>query len=564
MPKKKFLTAWSRCFSIKLGIHSSGNFQKSTCIVLFLLFLLPCVVVSAAEQPNIIFIMADDHASHALSAYFRDDVVDKMGAPRSQINETPNLDTLASEGMIFTNAFCTNSICGPARATLLTGKYSHKNGYKYNDRLFNTYQQTFPKLLKQAGYQTAIIGKLHLLCDVKKAGFDVDKTLFWQGTYFDPSIGGEIIKGYTTDIIMDQAIDWLQNDRDDTRPFYLSIHHKAPHRGWESDESHKEMYLDEEIPIPTTFNDDYSTRSSAASRARMTIDKDLLEADYKLPIPSGLTPQEIKEFKQQAWLKDYLRTIASIDDNMGYLLEFLETSGLSENTIVIYTSDQGFFLGDHGWFDKRFMYEESLRYPLIVRFPGIITQGTVTENMVLNVDFAPTFLDFAGVAVPGDMQGRSMRPLLEGSSPSDWRTSMYYRYYEELGPPLAHSVPRHYGVRTDRYKLIYFDNLKEWELFDLEEDPYEVNNVYSDPAYTTIISELKDEMERLQIELEDDGSPWWWGCTPAQASMGYNSNKSMLSGIFEVLIVMIIPFFLITFMRIRRRLKSKNQFFNRH
>ncbi len=557
MLKDIIIATKAKCFSAAHGTQSYKKIQKSAFVIMFLVFLFPCVVASAAEQPNIIFIMADDHASHALSAYFRDDVVDKMGAERSQINETPKLDALASEGMIFTNAFCTNSICGPARATLLTGKYSHKNGYKYNDRIFNTSQQTFPKLLKQAGYQTAIIGKLHLLSDATKMGFDVAKTLFWQGTYFDPSIGGKTIEGYTTDVITDEAIDWILNGRNPSKPFYLSIHHKAPHRNWEVDDAHKDMYVDETLPLPVTFNDDYSTRSRAAEMAEMKIEEFMSEWDYKEPIPLGLTPQEEKEWIQQAWLKEYLRTIASIDDNVGHLLEVLDNTGLANNTIVIYTSDQGFFLGDHGWFDKRFMYEESLRYPLIVRFPGTIAESTVSEYMVLNVDFAPTFLDYAGIAIPSDMQGRSIRPLLEGTPPPDWRTSMYYRYYDDAGAPLSSNVQQHYGVRNERYKLIYYNTLNEWELFDLQEDPYELLNVYDDPAYATVVSELKDEIERLQTELKDDGSPWWWGCTPAQASLGQQSSKAVLSGIFEVLIVMIIPFSLITFIRIRRRLKSK-------
>jgi len=452
-----------------------------------------------ADPPNIIFIMSDDHAAHAVSAYYGK----TGGTNRAKINETPNIDTLASQGMMFTNAFCTNSICGPARATVFTGKYSHRNGYKYNDRPFNTSQQTFPKLLKQAGYQTAIFGKLHMLCDANKLGFDVDKTLVWQGTYFNPSIGGQKIEGYTTDIITDETIDWLLTGRDPSKPFYISLHHKAPHRNWEVDDPHKDMYVDETIPFPETFNDDYSTRSSAATMAEMKIEEFMSEWDYKEPIPAGLSPQEEKEWIQQTWIKEYLRTIASIDDNVGRLLEFLDSSGLANNTIVIYTSDQGFFLGDHGWFDKRFMYEESLRYPLIVRFPETIAEGAVSEQMVLNVDFAPTFLDYAGVAIPGDMQGKSLRPLLEGEPPSEWRTSMYYRYYEELGAPLASNVQQHWGVRNDRYKLIYFNKLKEWELFDLQADPDELNNVYNDPAYAAVVSELKEEIICQQAELED-------------------------------------------------------------
>ena len=497
-----------------------GLSNSLMCFVLVCLLSCCCTPSGSSETqspadrpPNFVFIMADDHASHALSAYFRKDVLDKLETPRTQINETPNLDRLADEGVVFTHAFCTNSICSPARATILTGKYSHKNRLTHNWIPFDAGQQTFPKLLQQAGYQTALIGKWHLQAsDAVDAGFDFAKTLsglLGQGTYYDPKLGGETIEGYTTDIITDQAIAWLQNGRDENRPFYLSIHHKAPHRNWESDEAHQDLYVGETIPTPATFNDDYSTRSSAAQMARMKIAEDLTELDYKLPIPPGLTPQEEKEFKQQAWIKDYLRTIASIDDNVGRLLDYLDTSGLRENTIVLYTSDQGFFLGDHGWFDKRFMYEESLRIPLIVRFPAEIAPGTVEDHMVLNVDFAPTFLDYAGIEIPSDMQGRSFRPLLEGQEPSDWRTSMYYRYYEEFGPPLGHSVSMHYGVRTDRYKLIYYNKLNEWELFDLQSDPYELVNVYSDPAYANVVGELKTELDDLRTGLDDNDEAVW-------------------------------------------------------
>jgi len=505
------------------------------------------------ERPNIIFIMADDHAAHAVSAY-----QGRFGnAVHARINETPNIDRLASEGMLFTNAFCTNSICGPARATLLTGKYSHKNNYKKNDMRFDTSQQTFPKLLKLAGYQTAIVGKLHLLCDAVEAGFDLDKTLYWQGTYFDPLIAEETIYGYTTDIITDEAIAWLQNGRDESKPFYLSIHHKAPHRNWESDDAHAGMFLDEDLPLPITFDDDYSSRSSAAKLARMTIEQDLNEADYKLEIPPDLTPQQVKEFKHQGWLKDYLRTIASIDDNLGHLLTYLETSGLAANTMVIYTSDQGFFLGDHGWFDKRFMYEESLRFPLIVRYPQVIDQGAVNSQMVLNVDFAPTFLEYAGVEIPADMQGQSFRPLLEGESPPDWRTSMYYRYYEELGPPLAHAVKRHYGIRTERYKLIYFDTISQWELFDLQEDPHELNNEINDPAYASVVDDLKNQMEQLRADLEDDDDDGAvWGCTPALASTGGPGRRNAVSGVTEVLIILTAPLLVILLRRKIRRKRS--------
>lgn len=447
-------------------------------------------IKSERKPPNIIFIMTDDHASHALSCY------------GSKINKTPNLDRIAKEGMRFTNCFCTNSICAPSRAVILTGKYSHLNGVTDNAVEFDGSQQTFPKLLQKAGYKTAIIGKWHLKTD--PTGFDYWNILPGQGIYHNPVLieMGQRKKhtGYVTDIITDLCLKWLK-ERSGDKPFCLMYHHKAPHREWEPDDKHAKMYEDIDIPLPETFNDDYKTRCAAARQQEMTIEHHLNEKDLKMKPPEGLTGQESKKWKYQRYIKDYLRCVASVDDNVGRLLDYLDSSGLAENTIIFYTSDQGFYLGDHGWFDKRFMYEESLRMPLLVRYPKKIKAGSINNDLVLNLDFAPTFLDLAGVAVPGDMQGHSIRSLLKGSTPKDWRDSMYYHYYEY---PAVHSVKRHYGVRTKRYKLIHFYyDIDAWEMYDLEKDPNELNNLYDNSAYADIVKQLKTELERLRKEFKD-------------------------------------------------------------
>ena len=445
-------------------------------------------VASGGRRPNILFIMSDDHASHALSCY------------GSVINKTPNLDRIAEAGMRLDNCFCTNSICAPSRATILTGKYSHKNGVLDNRLKFDGSQQTFPKLLGQAGYQTAMIGKWHL--KTLPTGFDYYNVLPGQGLYHDPVFieGGEkkTHPGYVTDLITDFTIDFLEK-RDQEKPFCVMCHHKAPHRRWEPDEAHASMYDDKDVPKPVTYDDDYSARGTAAHEAEMRMLDHLTTKDVKSEFPEGLSDEELKHWKYQRYIKDYLRVIASVDDNVGRLLNYLDESGLSDNTLVIYTSDQGFYLGDHGWFDKRFMYEHSLRMPFIARLPGAIPVGSTGGAMVLNVDFAPTFLDYAGVAVPDDVQGKSARRVLEGKPPKNWRTSMYYQYYEY---PAVHMVRRHYGVRTNRYKLIYFYGVDEWELYDLERDPNELQNVYDDPANAALIKKLKAELERLRRELD--------------------------------------------------------------
>ena len=472
-----------------------------------------CELPEEEPTPNIIFIFTDDHSANAVSAY------------GSVINETPNIDRIAAEGMLFQNCFVTNSICAPSRATILTGKYSHLNGQLTNGQIFDGGQQTFPKLLRQAGYETAMIGKWHLRSD--PTGFDYWRVLIGQGPYYNPPMRSSAdtiqFTGYTTDIITDLTLEWLQEKRDESKPFMVMYQHKAPHRRWEPSPDHLNTYDDIEIPEPPTLFDDYSGRSTAARTQNMSIANNLTDRDLKIVPPPNLTEEQLEvwnaaygpkndairanpltgeefvRWKYQRYIKDYLRSVASVDDNIGRILDYLDESGLAENTIVIYNSDQGWYLGEHGWYDKRWMYEESLRTPLVIRWPGYITPGGRNEDFVSNVDFAATFLDIAGAPIPDDLQGRSIKSLFVGETPEDWRTSFYYQYYEYPG---AHCVQRHYGVRTDRYKLIYFYLLDEWELFDLEEDPNELNSVYADPAYAEIVDELKTELDRLRVEYE--------------------------------------------------------------
>ncbi len=458
-------------------------------------------------KPNILFIMSDDHASHAMSCY------------GSRINQTPNLDRIAREGMRFDNCFCTNSLCEPSRAGILTGTYNHVNGVTTIGAHLDNRLENVAKILQRDGYQIAVIGKWHLGQGEAHwpTGFDYWNILQGQGPYFDPEMvrNGEKVQysGYTTDLITDLSLDWLKG-RDRERPFFLMYHHKAPHRHWEPDDKHAQLYEDVDIPEPPTFDDDYSNRAHAAREARMRVADDLNELDLKQPVPEGLNAAEEKSWKYQRYIKDYLRCVASIDDNVGRVLDYLEEEGGAvEDTIVIYTSDQGFFLGDHGWYDKRFMYEESLRMPFIIRYPREIEAGSVCEEMMLNVDFAPTWLDCAGIDIPDHMQGRSCRPLLNGETPGDWQQGIYYRYWMHLS---HHNVAAHYGVRTHRYKLIYYygdacgqpnaiDERRdpEWELFDLQEDPCELNSVYGDPAYCEVASDLTRKLHELQEKLGD-------------------------------------------------------------
>ncbi len=470
----------------------------------------------AGKRPNILYIMSDDHAAHAIGAY------------GSRINRTPQIDRLAREGMRLDRCFAVNSICTPSRASILTGKYSHVNGVPVFNR-FDGSQPTVAKYLQAAGYHTGMIGKWHLGSD--PTGFEYWCILPGQGVYHNPAFltpAGRIVKdGYVTDIITDLSIEFLK-DRPKDRPFFLMCHHKAPHRAWDPDAKHSQMYADVAIPEPSTLHDDYATRTDAAREAEMTVAKDLTNRDLKLAPPPGaegpalqkwnatkptevtlevdgqrntLTGEALAQWKYQRYIKDYLRCVASIDDNVGRLLDCLEKEGLRENTLVIYTSDQGFFLGDHGWYDKRFMYEESIRMPFLVRWPGVVKPGATQSAIGLNIDFAPTFMEAAGLPIPADMQGRSLLPVLRNHLPRDWRTSMYYRYYHDPGD---HNTRAHYGVRTETHKLIYFWKKDQWECYDLVKDPRELRNVYNDAAYAPVVAQLKRELYRLKKEVKDE------------------------------------------------------------
>ncbi len=469
------------------------------------------------NRPNILFIMTDDHAAQAMSCY------------GSVLNHTPSLDRIAREGMRFDNCFSTNSICAPSRAVILTGKHSHINGVRDNRTEFDGGQITFPKLLRDAGYQTAMIGKWHLRSN--PTGFDYWNVLPGQGHYYNPDLieMGEEKQhtGYVTDILTDIALDWLDKGRDKARPFMMMFHHKAPHRNWQPALRHLDIYNETEFPEPPNLFDDYATRSDAAREQEMSIAEDMLP-DYDLKMgeaPDRMTPgqkkawdyayapkkawyeenkpqgKELVRWKYQRYLEDYLGCIQAIDESIGRVLDYLDSSGLAENTLVIYTSDQGFYLGEHGWFDKRFIYEESLRMPFLVRLPERIPAGAVNTDLVSNLDFAPTLLEAAGASVPADMQGASLSRLIRGGEEPEWRQAYYYHYYEY---PAVHMVKRHFGVRTERYKLVrFYYDIKAWELYDLEKDPLEMNNVYGDPAYADITAQLKRELSRLQMKYGD-------------------------------------------------------------
>jgi arylsulfatase A-like enzyme len=450
----------------------------------------------AQERPNIILILSDDHANHAISCY------------GSKINKTPNLDRLAAGGMRFDRAMVVNSLCGPSRASILTGKYTHQHGFYDNQRgrQFDGSQTTFPKLLQLAGYETAIFGKWHLNSD--PTGFDRWKIIHDFAHYLNAKFRGNLadenepraIDGYTTDFIFDFGLDWLKTRKETNRPFFLMITPQAPHRNWVPDEKHAGKYEDQMIPKPATFDDDLSTRGAAAHECRMSILSDLRKTDVKSDPPAGLSDAERKMWNYQRFIKDYLRVVASVDDNIGRLLDHLDSAGLTRNTVVIYTSDNGFFLGDHGWFDKRFMYEEALRVPLIVRFPAAASVGDSSDAMALNIDIPSTILDLAHAPIPKEMQGRSLKPILTHQPPADWRQSVYYHYYEQEP---EHNVAPHYGVRTATHKLIHFYTHDQWELYDLPRDPHELQNRYDDPAYAALRDQLKAELHRLREEFED-------------------------------------------------------------
>jgi arylsulfatase A-like enzyme len=479
--------------------------------------LLALAATAAAERPNILFIMTDDHAAHAMSCY------------GSKVNSTPQMDRLAKGGTRFTNAFVTNSICTPSRATLLTGKYSHANGTP----VFNTFdgsQQTVAKLLQGAGYHTGMIGKWHL--GSEPTGFDRWVILPGQGVYNDPAFltpaGRLTIKGYATDITTDLGVEWLET-RPKDKPFLLFLHHKAPHREWTPSEKYREEFAKKTFPEPGTLFDKFDTRPAALPENQQTLARDFTHRDLKIEAPADLPPgpkrqqwngtrpkelevkspdgsvrkltgDDLTRHIYQRYMQDYLACVQSVDDGIGRVLDYLDKNGLSKNTIVIYTADNGFFLGDMGLYDKRFMYEPSLRVPLLASGPGV-KAGAVTDSFALNVDFAPTFLDLAGEKIPADMQGRSLAPILRGETPGDWRTTMYYRYYHDPG---HHNTRAHYGVRTATHKLIYYWKKDAWEMFDLVADPTEQRNLAGDPAHSAKLAELKAELARVKAAVKDN------------------------------------------------------------
>lgn len=463
------------------------------------------------RRPNIVLILTDDHASHAISAY------------GSVVNRTPRIDEIAATGARLDNCFCTNAICAPSRASILTGTYSHINGVTTLSTPIDAGQPTFATQLKQAGYRTAIVGKWHLGDGPghNPEGFDYWDVLIEQGEYFDPTFlsadGLRTEPGYATDIITDLSLHWAES-LDGDEPWCLLIHHKAPHRPWEPDEKHAGLYADP-IPLPATFDDDYATRSAAARHATMRIAEYLAEEDLKLTPPEGLSYEELAVWKYQRYMQDYLAVVASVDDNVGRVIDWLRDTGQFDDTLLMYTSDQGFFLGDHGWFDKRFMYEESLRMPFVLSYPRAIAPGQTHEGIVTNVDIAQTILDAAGVPHHNRMQGRSFYGDLTGTADAGPPAEgLYYRYWENDSP--LHHVLAHYGYRDTRYKLIYFYNdgmglpgcgpytyPPEWELYDLHEDPHELRNVYHDPAYAQVREQLKEKMWYAQAAVGDVPHP---------------------------------------------------------
>lgn len=491
--------------------------------------------IDAAKQsrPNIIFIFTDDHASQSISAY------------GSKINVTPHIDRIAEEGAIFLNSFCGNSICGPSRATILTGLHSHTNGFMTNTNRFDSSQQTFPKLLQKAGYATAMIGKYHLH-DTPK-GFDHWMILPGQGKYYNPDLitpeGKVRIEGHCTNIVTDLGLKWLDVDRDQDKPFMLMLQHKAPHRTWMPAPEELGLYRDADIPEPDTLFDDYKGRGKAAANTEMEIDRHMFFAyDLYCPIDkneglykayqsnigrlndeqrkawdaayepeneafrknmANMSEKDIVRWKYQRYVKNYLRCIAGVDRNVGRVLQYLDDNPkLKENTIIIYSSDQGFYLGEHGWYDKRWMYEESLAMPFVVRWPGVIEPGTQVEEIIQNIDYAPTFLDIAGTKPETPMHGRSMLDLMrEDAEP--WRTGVYYHYYEY---PRPHRVAPHEGIRTKQFSLmhLYHQDHAYWELYDLDKDPQQVKSVYDDPAYAETVKQLKGELEGLKKQYQVD------------------------------------------------------------
>jgi arylsulfatase A-like enzyme len=471
---------------------------------------------AAQPRPNIVFLFSDDHAAHALSAY-RPHLEYGVRLP-----DTPNLDRLAAKGMLFVNAFVANSICAPSRAAFLTGQYGHINGVMTNREVFDPANITFPRLLQDAGYATALFGKWHLRS--APVGFDRYEVLSGQGPYYNPvlSDGRDSVRftGYTQDIITDRALRWIGERGDTTQPFLVMLHYNAVHRYWDPGPEQLPLYRDTLFAEPPTFWDDGARRASPFLLQELEIARDLFARDLKLEEPAGLTAEQLalwksfydpeneraagltgdalRRWKYQRYIGDYMRVVAALDTNVGRVLDHLDAAGLRDNTIVVYASDQGFFLGDRGWFDKRWMYEESLRMPLLVRWPGVVEPGSVNTNLVMNLDVAPMLLEAAAVGAPTSMQGRSFVPLLRGAAPGDWRDAIYYQYFEY---PDWHMVHRHYGVRTSRYKLIHYYEIGEWELFDLARDPHELASVHEDTQYADVRALLETRLTSLRQEF---------------------------------------------------------------
>ncbi|MCH5234539.1 MAG: sulfatase [Muribaculaceae bacterium] len=483
------------------------------------------------EPLNIVYIMTDDHTAQMMSCY------------DTRYAETPNLDRIANDGVKFVNSYVANSLSGPSRACMLTGKHSHKNGFTDNTTcVFDGSQPTFPKYLQKAGYQTALFGKWHL--ESLPQGFDRWEIVPGQGDYYNPDFiieTGDTVQnhGYLTNIITDKSLNWLENERDKDKPFCILIHHKAIHRNWMADTCHLALYEDKTFPLPENFYDNYEGREAAKTAEMRVADHMDVLYDLKMNRPDkysdlkvryesyynrmdsaqkakwdafydpiiddfysqNLEGKELAEWKFQRYIRDYLKTVKSLDENVGRVLDYLEEKDLLKNTLVVYTSDQGFYMGEHGWFDKRFMYEESLNTPLIMRLPdGFERRGEITE-MVQNIDYAPTFLELAGVEVPEDIQGESFLPILKGEKPENWRDAIYYHFYEY---PAEHAVKRHYGVRDERYKLMHFYNdIDAWELYDLQEDPHEMNNIYGKPGTEEITARMMKKLKEQQEKYDD-------------------------------------------------------------
>ena len=537
--------------------------------LVFLSLLAPALL--AQERPNIVFLFSDDHALNAISAY---------GGPLKDLAPTPNLDRIAKEGAVFTRSYCGNSICGPSRATILTGKHSHINGFLDNDNArFDGSQTTFPKLLQKAGYQTSLIGKWHLVS--QPTGFDHWEILPGQGSYYNPDFlsatGRSRAEGYCTDIITDKAIHWLEG-RDKSKPFLLMCQHKAPHRNWSPAPRHLGLFKDVSFPVPATLFDDYARRGSALAEQEMTVARHMswghdmkfkgdnlfpesftsehqnfeyqrMNPEQKAAWDAAYDPenaafvadmkagkiqeQDITRWKYQRYLKDYLRCVRAVDENVGRMLDYLDKSGLAKNTLVIYSSDQGFYLGEHGWYDKRWMFEQSLAMPFLARWPGVVPPGTRNDAMIQNIDYAPTFLEAAGVPVPKTVQGKSLLPVLKGQAPADWRKDIYYFY---SGEP-THRVAAHDGIRSDTHKLMYFPKTKEWNLFDLAKDPDEMKSLHDDPAYAGVFEAMKKRYAELRasyrmsaatVPVNRFGEGWWKQRHQAKAALAKQGGHELV------------------------------------